>query len=656
MAFWLALVLCAVAGCGGCGGEHATPQNQKWAEDQAALRKKAEEEDILAEKLARAAAEQRRLNSGAAAQPVKKSASASVAPTPSLQPTNPVAATSPPPAAPTPPLAATSSSQPGDLATWRMPELLAAIREKNPKLIDAIRYLGESASRGTNTADNIVMLTFVLDTAAKESANAVTEDEDRPRRGTTSLQIGQVTMEALATIGTSAARQPIYRLVTAKVANQALAQAALKLVLQWPSAETDDVVLKLAIQAGQRRGPESRDAILRELALKYVREHASEELRVQLAKLALRPETTDAAFNDIWECLREQRADNLAAQTVLYQGRRLDGKSVEALEAWLATNSREALAAALRVPDGGAQAGTSIDPARAAECLWNHNLSATVEQRLRLQENVNQGLPLLTLATTLPSPTIRDALRQVMEKHWEDGPKPLNILGNSDGLFDPGLRLTIRQLLPKTNGRVPISGSNSKALAAAREFRQRQEELAKQWKTWNETLVRSMCQRFYRLARAQRVEPGTSNLETLSSRLGLKLRPETRLLVSHFVEWPEGVDQKFENLRLPPLRLCYARVEHKAQPAKLLAYYRRQVPSCEQHLNEHGAWLEGAKKDTEGRYIESIDVLVSKSSKETAIMIDQEQPLTVEILMIQCGRESDGSLSAGSSGHDSRGS
>jgi uncharacterized protein with ATP-grasp and redox domains len=80
----------------------------------------------------------------------------------------------------------------------------------------------------------------------------------------------------------------------------------------------------------------------------------------------------------------------------------------------------------------------------------------------------------------------------------------------------------------------------------------------------------------------------------------------------------------------------------------VLAYYRRQLPDCEEHPIEQGIWLDALASTTEEAAARSIDVLISKASNNLPGLADQEQRIIVEILAVDCaGIGAKGLVSAG---------
>lgn len=160
---------------------------------------------------------------------------------------------------------------------------------------------------------------------------------------------------------------------------------------------------------------------------------------------------------------------------------------------------------------------------------------------------------------------------------------------------------------------------------AAGESKRRQDEVAQQWMTFSENLVRAMCRRF-RLAALPPSEEGKT-VDADVADLPLKLAPNAGVAASYRVDWPDR--------DVPPLRVRYIRIEQKARPVRLLAYYRSQLSNCSEHNNQHGYWLDALTIDKQRGVAYSVDVVISKRNKDVPLVANEEQQLTVEILFIE---------------------
>ena len=237
------------------------------------------------------------------------------------------------------------------------------------------------------------------------------------------------------------------------------------------------------------------------------------------------------------------------------------------------------------------------DPRRAAELLWGANFAAVVEQRLRAAEGSKRGSPLLSLACTIPCPAMRAAVLQSLEKYWEEGPKRfepfdrLRRIGPGAGLSAVGEAIASqgrpgarpRRATPQATAaalpdRLPQRRPNWPRHAQVKD---RQDKAAQQWLDFSEKLAQAMCRQLWAAAiaatrRRSHVPIGEGRLRPSPS----NCQPNANVVASYHVEWPEGLDGALAGLPLAPLRVRYVRIEQKARPDRLLAYYRHQLPSA----------------------------------------------------------------------------
>ena len=128
-------------------------------------------------------------------------------------------------------------------------------------------------------------------------------------------------------------------------------------------------------------------------------------------------------------------------------------------------------------------------------------------------------------------------------------------------------------------------------MAAARQAKERQDRAAQQWLGFSEKLVQAMCRQFREAAFRH------PDSEQPPADFPIKLPASAGVVASRRAEWPQGLPAALAELRLPPLWVHYVRIERKARPDKVLAYFRRQLPSAAQHVNDHVVWLDDFSMD-----------------------------------------------------------
>ena len=461
--------------------------------------------------------------------------------------------------------------------------------------------------------------------------------------------------------GSATAQEILRRLVAGTqetVEPELAAEAALKSLTQRGGRAREDLLFSV-ITFPEQTAAANRKAIdhgkLRAIALAWVRESASEAFRLRLANSMMAADTPAVACEQIWTALGEARVENLAAQVAMYRSGRLADGAVESLERQFAEQSRAELRRLLGcipseqshpVSDGTDPTGASC---RAAKLLWTPDFAGLVEQRLREAEGSERGSRVLSLAGTIPSFAMRAAVLQSLKQYWEDGPARVEPFAASDeSLPEPGFLLLVKQLprkdVPATSanggggegsGTSRLPSGKAAKIAAARQFKDRQDRIAQQWLAFSERLAQAMCRRFKETAfrHPESQEPPAD--------FPIKLPASAAVVASHRAEWPEGLPAALAELRLPSLRVHYVRIERRARPDKVLAYFRHQLPSAARRVNDRGVWLDDFSMDRKRRSLRSVDVFISKPNKDVGMLLDQEQQVIVELLAVESLSQAD---------------
>jgi hypothetical protein len=534
---------------------------------------------------------------------------------------------------------------PKNFAEWKADDYRNAAREGFPRLAEAVRYLGERSKGQEEAAKTLITLIEASATDADQEGGAVEEGDDQsPRRlnpNTANAIIG-----AFLDNDTPPARQMLEKIV-AGTANtfddQLLATAALKVMMARPSAENNELLLRILV-APPAAGRQSQTAfdpeVIRKTTLATIKT-ASESLRVRLAERMVAPETPPAVYDQLWTCLREPRPENLAAQIILYRSDLPDQATRQQMEKWFAAESSRSLGGLLGLREIGQYASASgrtaadLEPRRAAQLFWNPALASSMEHRLWKLEELREGADVVMLAATIPTPSLRSVLLRTMERCWEEGPKSLKALTKAEGLVaEPGFLLAMKKL-PRKNAAgtkltkgMPAQGSGGDQMKA----KQQQQQTAEEWLAFSRDIVLAACKRFCSAAK-----PETS---ADADRLPFKPPAKAEMVAIYRLNWPEDLGDAAAGA--PTLRVFYARLYQKTTPLRAVAYYRRQMPNCQEHLYPDGCWLESFVEDKQPGLAQSVDVLVRKTNSGpggAGGLPNQEQELMVDILGIQCAEE-----------------
>ncbi len=597
---------------------------------------------------------------------VKFSEGSDDAPTPPKKPVAPlVARTTPPPVAPGAGAGAAAKktkkpARPKDVTEWKRDDYYSARRDGDPQLVAAVSYLGMHFSGKPSAAELLIRLL--------EGVPATTDSEEpRPKARGTDTQLVEAIVAALAVNGTPLAWQTIEQLAAGNLKtsdNPAAAPAALKALLGRPGQESEDSLLRVVALAGQPPPIDGSRTDLkgqRSTLLALMKSSASASLRLRLANYMIAPETPQSWYDQLWACLQEPRPENLAAQSALYQSNRPDDAAKRLLEQRLIAGGSIAVGRLLGTippPERSPAAGTAAaaDPSAVTEHLWSASLAATIERRLATIDSLDQGARLVLLASTIPDQRVRAALSRALKMHWQEDPMPLAAAGAAEKMTpEPGFLMLVKMLPHKDaascaasnaaldRGGTPHapSGKTAKTVktvkaAAIREAKLQRERISQQWVRFAETLLRAMCRQFRAAAMAPEPSSGRARAGSNGEDVPLKLHSAADVVATYRWDWPDGLGGKPAGLHGAPLRVRYVRIEQQARAVKVLAYYRRQLPDCEEHPIEQGIWLDALASTTEEAAARSIDVLITKASNNLPGLADQEQRLIVEILAVDC--------------------
>jgi hypothetical protein len=175
----------------------------------------------------------------------------------------------------------------------------------------------------------------------------------------------------------------------------------------------------------------------------------------------------------------------------------------------------------------------------------------------------------------------------------------------------------------------------AKKTADLQKIKQHEEQTGQQWTQFSQDVVRAICQRLCAAAWAERNAHGGAELTEDDAELPFELNAGARVVAAYHRNWPEDLGGKID--AAPRLRVHFVRIEQKAAPLKVVAYYRRQLPGALEHaLDGGGRWIDSILVDKQRASTRSVDVLVAKASKSALGLPNQEMELTLDILTVEC--------------------
>jgi len=378
--------------------------------------------------------------------------------------------------------------------------------------------------------------------------------------------------------------------------------------------------------------------------LKLVPPIASDTFRLELAKKLIQRTTPSDERELLGKFIKEDDPRNLGAQFVLYQYDKTPDAEKDGFEKYFIQCSSQAMCRVLGIvaeekaigrvtaPRAGQPKADPDLPFHLGQQLWS---AAFVEPCLAGVESLEKQGQILVLAGTIPVDSTRAMLLQALNRCWNDGAKGPQTLGlaKPDVIGDPCLPVVLKSLL-KSNG--PTS-SDSK------EQREKQEKIADQWRKVLEDLIDLWCERFLAtaLARKQQAERNGGDLEAGRPLIPLriKLRSPDNVVARYQAFWSRDIKAKLPGVKLGPMQVDYVRIEEKADPRMVLAYYRRQAQvkrGDERSVkNEKGTWLDGFFVVPQTTRKRSVDVRITVADKKAEYTPGEPVDLVTEILVIE---------------------
>ncbi len=529
---------------------------------------------------------------------------------------------------------------PTELSEWTENDFRLAQSQGDPRLIPAVA-LRASAVRGTD--EEAETLTSLLNAAAL----------NKPAYANSGAKtaLTQAVTLALLSSKSEVAKKSLVRIIQGQAAtiDKNASAFAVALLLKNDSPDDDETLLSALLGAfvTQRVADDEnsvRIVVPQTGILEIVRKGASTRFRKRIASTVLDSETRSPAMIQALAMLCELRPENVETQIDIYQNKNADSKTRALLEKQFAAICRDAMQSRFsRMAQASAKGAFSTEALpQAAERLWSESFTGFLDLQFKDLAKLSSRPTAALLAASIPSPSMRVDLRQILSRHWSEGPGAFRFDAASDGLIvEPGFLLTLKGAVRENQSKT-LTAKPVKLTKAAKnpdaDVEDRPTPVSgADWNKFVEDVVMNLNRCGYRGAMdritdayraGERVEE-----EIESNELPFKPHPQGKTVAVHRFDWPpeesEGKTSSGETLRLR-----YVRIEQKAKPDRLLSYYRRLVKSAVERPTAGGLWFDGffdLKK--EGRS-QSIDVIVSRANAGAFVM-NEDQELTVEILVVE---------------------
>ncbi|MBN2473923.1 MAG: hypothetical protein JXB62_04915 [Pirellulales bacterium] len=521
--------------------------------------------------------------------------------------------------------------RPEDVAEWIKEDYFSARAENDPKLLEAVRYLGEQFVGNTNVAAGLAALLPPPKVEPDEPKEGQPQQPPGGQRDAKPLI--EAIVAALGANGTDAARTVLEQVLAGKVATddeQTAISAVLSVLVKNVSPQNEEVLFRLLTEPEKLRpqadGQTSAEQ-LRERTLAAVTPVASDQLRTRLAGYLVQPTTSDSTRGVLGKFLEEDRIENLGAQLVLCLGDKTPEETKAKLQTYFTAYSSRTLAEVLGLPAGASTGPTGRGgntqpgqedpelPYRLAGQLWNAQWVAEVERRLAALESLEGQKELLGLAGTIPADSTRSIMLQVMQKYFDDGPKHVEATGLSKDLVgDPGL-VALTKLL--------MRDSASSANIRSKELRDQFMQTSESWKGFSDGLVETWCERLQAAAQARadgQPNPPKPAAEAAGA-MPIAVHADADVKAIYHAVWPDDLAGKLSGVSPDPMQLHYVRLEGKAQYKITVGFYRRQVKPRARDARQiqNVDWLESLRTNAQTGRLSSIDVRITRTeAKDTS--------------------------------------
>jgi hypothetical protein len=576
---------------------------------------------------------------------------------------------------------------PDDVAKWKRADYLRARAENDPKLLNAVEYLGAKFAGSEPAAQGLADLLKPLKVDPAPAGQP--PGAERPRNPAESTKLVETIIVALGSNGSAAAKSTLEQILSGTLPTEddkTAVEAALKTLIANPSPEGDALLLRAltaadALRPADRQGPWPAKE-LRAKAMELVKPAASENLRQKLAEaLAERFAKLDAQ-DPMRELLSVTDPLNCRAQIVLYEGATAKDVKLK-LEQQLLGYASTAMARMLGISEGAEEGvAVAVSPAasgnkpdlelgsRLAAQLWSDKFLGLVEPQLADLRSFDKQSQLVLLAGTIPLEPMRAALAKQLlppRKHWIDGPKALETAGLFDKVVtDPGLLVLVKMLprkeakgarapadtlpRPGKSGRTPVTPPAGKTGAAGKVAEAQKKQQAEQdWMTCSSKMVALWCKRFCAVAQAREkaaVESGKPAPDLAAPKLPseFELDPDAKVTAAYHLVWPDDAPAALGSAKPGSLEIHYLRIEETSKPKRLISFYKKVLAKVtlakvtDVRTSDKSAWIDSLRPGSQKDRRRSVDVLISRAPGEQGGDLakdDEDAELVVEILAVE---------------------
>ena len=539
--------------------------------------------------------------------------------------------------------------RPVELDKWKTEHYLSAKRDRDRRLEEAIKLMGEKFA-GDARAANLFKQLMVVDHLPAEKKPDGTEG--KPIDVIPTRQVVDAAVVSLGLNRTPEATQILKDLLLGKLetplaGRQLVVVVLTEMVKHLDYPENEEYIFGLLTQPDRTlegvtlnpEAPLTNDKLRAEI-LGLIGSKSSPQFNMRLAKFLEDPSITKATASDFESMLVRDRPDTLLAKLVLYQNEHAELRTKNAAEAAMLAHSDLALSMLLGLPPrleemppiGAISRPTKRqngfpDEEIQSEMLFASNCwTPQIQDFLLAQINkkgdlVNSPGP-TQLIGTMPTTSARFAMNELVNLQAKNGPRGWT----SAGMFgrattDPAFVIMAKSVYHGPPRRTTDAPDQTKRDA---------------WRDAMDPLIQGWIRRFYSAARNSTPEMWSQAKESGTFRV--VPHRDANIVTEFHLVWPGEQQAMIPDVPLAPLEIHYMRIEEENVPDKLAAHYKRFGASganAPKRTVRNGHWFDDLGSGATPKSKRSVDVIISHKpiveEKPTPGVVSQPKPIPVVI-------------------------
>lgn len=546
--------------------------------------------------------------------------------------------------------------RPVDLAKWKKDDYLAAKKENDRKLEEAVKLMGEKFQKDARAAGLFKEILLIEHLPAEKRPDGTM---GKPTDLAVPVNVSDALIKGLAMNQTPEATAILKDLMFGKLETPVPARSAVtstlsEMVKYLDYQEYEDFIFDLLTAPEKTlngavlipEAPLTNDRLRTEI-LGLLNASSTRRLNVRLAKYLEDPAVPMALATDIENMLIRDKADTLTAKLILYQNEQAEKRTTSAAENSMLSHSDAAMAILLGIPPKLEEippAGTTSRPTArqegrseveiaaemdfAKQC-WTPELEAfLMKQITKAGELTNSPGPLQLIGTT-PTGLARANMNELITANAYLGPASWN----AAGLFgrstnDPAFVVMAKNVYHNPS-RKPGRGTPDK-------------DTQEKWRDAMEPMIQAWFKRFYSAARNSTPEQWEAAKQ--SGNFKIAYHKDAKLVAEYHLVWPGTAQTLIPDLVLAPLEVHYVRLEDNAVPEKIINHYKRYGatgPTAPKRTVRNGAWYDDLENGATPKSKRSVDIYIThkpipeEKAPPGVVLEPKSVPISIDILTIE---------------------